>query len=166
MDPYNPVCSSVLLPFQAFSCVQTGPPTGRPPWTRWCQCCRPCWSRCCEPGRRLLCRWSPSWDENSGASKSDETPPKRSNLEESGTPSAVWLVTAWSVGRSALKISVVSLSLTWVIRVDDAEDGFQIGVVFVHGFQDTGVWNLQTGSNVWFFCNTIRRMIYRHTEFE
>lgn len=34
-------------------------------------------------------------------------------------------------------------SCTWVICVYDAEDGFQVAVISVHGLQDAVVWDLE-----------------------
>ena len=43
------------------------------------------------------------------------------------------------------------LSLTWVVCVYDPEDGLQVGVVSIHGLQDTGIGELTFKGTVWSF---------------
>ena len=47
---------------------------GRPPWTRWCRCCRPCSCRWWRTGRRWPRPWSPSLGRRSAASRSAGSP--------------------------------------------------------------------------------------------
>lgn len=69
-----------------------GPPIEKPPWTRWYQCSRPCWSLCTWPDRQWRRRWSLSGCVNTGASRSVWTPPKRWNLNgnKEGDVSDLW----------------------------------------------------------------------------